>query len=432
MEQTLDMTLPQPPSTAVRLGFGRRLLLESGYSLSAFFVALPALVVTVAGLSVGLSLLVVVVGLPVLAATVYAARVFAHVERRRLRSMLGREAPSPAYLQQQPAAGWLRRTVTPLRDPQSWLDVVWGVVGVATGGGAFAIALGWWAATLGGLTYWVWERFLPQDGSDTTLAELLGLGSGRTPEIWLNLAIGVAALATLPVGIRFSRLLHASLAEVLLCSRAELQREVQRAQGGRAASRAAEADALRRLERDIHDGPQQRLVRLSMDLGRARRQLEQDPATAGETLDAALRQARDTVDELRNLSRGIAPPILVDRGLAAALEEVCARSEVPVAASLELPAGLPPHVETAVYFVVSEALTNVAKHSGARATAVNVSVDRGRVLVRVEDDGVGGAHLSKGHGLAGLEQRVRAVDGTLSLSSPVGGPTVLGAEIACV
>ena len=229
--------------------------------------------------------------------------------------------------------------------------------------------------------------------------------------------------------VRFAACLHGSLAHVMLSSRAELQQEVRRVEGGREAARVAEADSLRRLERDIHDGPQQRLVRLTMDLGRARRQLTEDPDRASETIDAALLQARETVDELRSLSRGIAPPLLVDRGLTAALGELTVRSEVPVEATIDVPDTLPPHVETAVYFVVAEALTNVAKHSAATRASVGVWMENGGVEVRVEDDGVGGAHLAKGSGLAGLQQRVLAADGRLEVSSPAGGPTVVSAFI---
>ena len=157
-----------------------------------------------------------------------------------------------------------------------------------------------------------------------------------------------------------------------------------------------------------------------MDLGRARKQLAEDPDRAAETIDAALLQARETVDELRSLSRGIAPPLLVDRGLAAALGELTVRSEVPVEATIDVPDTLPPHVETAVYFVVAEALTNVAKHSGATRASVGVWMENGGVEVRVEDDGVGGAHPAKGSGLAGLQQRVLAADGRLEVSSPGG------------
>ena len=162
------------------------------------------------------------------------------------------------------------------------------------------------------------------------------------------------------------------------------------------------------------------------------KQLDEDPSRAGETIDAALLQARETVDELRSLSRGIAPPLLVDRGLAAALGELTVAQRGPGRGDASTcPATLPPHVETAVYFVVAEALTNVAKHSGATPRRRSASwMEHGDVEVRVEDDGVGGAHPAKGSGLAGLEQRVLAADGTLEVSSPPGGPTVVTAVAA--
>jgi signal transduction histidine kinase len=191
----------------------------------------------------------------------------------------------------------------------------------------------------------------------------------------------------------------------------------------------AEAESMRRLERDIHDGPQQRLVRLTMDLGRAKRQVADDPDRAAATIDEALAQARETVAELRSLSRGIAPPLLVDRGLAAALDEMLAQSAIPVESRIDVPAQLPPHVETAVYFVVAETLTNIAKHSGAASASVSVVASAAEVEVRVEDDGVGGAHPAKGLGLSGLRQRLTAVDGTLEITSPEWVGTTVVARI---
>jgi signal transduction histidine kinase len=358
------------------------------------------------------------------------ARGFARFERIRLRGMLGKPAETPAYLCPRPEDGFWRKALLPLRDAQSWLDVVWSVLGLVTGTVAFSLALTWWAAAAGGLSYWFWQRWIPEDSDGTTgLADLMGFGDGRHDEIVVNLVLGAAALLTLPLVMRFAAALHGGLAHLLLSSRAELQQEVRRVEGGRDAARAAEAASLRRLERDIHDGPQQRLVRLQMDLGRIKKQLAEDPALASQTVDAALLQARETVDELRSLSRGIAPPLLVDRGLSAALGELTVRSEVPVEATVDVPGSLPPHVETAVHFVVAEALTNVAKHSGATRASVGVWMENGGVEVRVEDDGVGGAHLAKGSGLAGLQQRVLAADGHLELSSPAGGPTVVNAWI---
>jgi signal transduction histidine kinase len=425
------MTTTMPLATdPVRPHGPRRVLYESGYALSAFPIALVAFIVVVVDLALGLALAVFIGGILLITVGVMVARGFARFERIRLEGMLGRRAATPSYLCPRPGDGFWRRQLTPLRDPQSWLDVVWSLVGLVTGTFAFAVTVAWWAGAAGGLTYWFWQRYLPEaDADDRGLAYYLGFGNGREAESWVNLAVGAALLLTLPWVVRLVTTMHASLAWVLLSSRAELQREVARVEGGRDAARMAEAESLRRLERDIHDGPQQRLVRLTMDLGRAKRQVADDPARATETLDAALAQARETVAELRSLSRGIAPPLLVDRGLAAALEEMLNQSSVPVTSRIDVPAQLPPHVETAVYFVVAEALTNVAKHSQASSAEVSVVLDGVELEVRVEDDGVGGAHPSKGLGLAGLRQRLAAVDGTLDVTSPDGAGTALVARI---
>jgi len=213
---------------------------------------------------------------------------------------------------------------------------------------------------------------------------------------------------------------------------AEVQNRISGLREQRDSAVSAEATALRRLERDIHDGPQQRLVRLAMDLGRARQQLASDPEAAKATIEEALGQTRETLDELRALSRGIAPPILADRGLPSALAALASRSTVPVGLSVDerLPR-LPAIVENTAYFVVAEALANLAKHSQARAAAVDVVRIDGRLAVTVLDDGIGGAHMAKGHGLSGLADRVRAADGTLTVDSPAGGPTVIRAELPC-
>lgn len=421
-------TAPEParwPGT--RPALLRRVGLDTAYSLSALPLVIAGFVVVVTGLALSAGLLVIWVGLAVLTGTMLAARGLAHLERLRLRSLQLRAAPSPVYRVAAADAGPVRRLLTPLRDPQSWLDSLWGIAGFVTGILAFVVTVTWWAAAAGGLTYWFWSRWLPED--DTTLVELMGLGEGQNDERILYFVIGVLMLVTLPLALRAVAVTHAGLASALLCSRAELQAEVRRVAGSRDAAHRAEADSLRRLERDIHDGPQQRLVRLTMDLGRARKQVGADPERAAETIEAALAQARETVDELRSLSRGIAPPLLVDRGLRVALEEMLRGSVVPASPVIDVPDHLPPHVETAVYFVVAEALTNVAKHSGADRAWVSVTAAADRVTVRVEDDGLGGAHESKGLGLAGLRQRLAGVDGVLDLVSPPGGPTVLEAQI---
>lgn len=424
MTTTYPLSAPRQPHGL------RRVLIETGYNISAFPIALAGFVVVVVDLALGVGLSVLIGGVLLLCVGVMVARGLARFERIRLRGMLGRESATPAYLCARPDDGFWRRQLIVLRDPQSWLDVVWVLLGFVTATLAFAVTVAWWAAAGAGLTYWFWQQFLPdREPGDHELAYYLGFGDGDTAAALVQLVLGALMLLTLPWAVRLVTTIHASLATALLSSRAELQREVARVEGGRDAARMAEAESMRRLERDIHDGPQQRLVRLTMDLGRAKRQIDQDPSRAASTIDEALAQARETVAELRSLSRGIAPPLLVDRGLAAALEEMLAQSVVPVSSHIEVPSDLPPHVETAVYFVVAEALTNIAKHSGASTATVAVGTDGGAVEVRVEDDGVGGAHPAKGLGLAGLRQRLTAVDGTLEIASPEGGPTVLVARI---
>lgn len=408
-------------------GAVHRVLRDSLYAFTGFFLALVSWVVMVTLLSFGVGTLVIAVGLFVLGFAALAARGLASVERTRLRTMLGIDAQEPVYLRAAPEAGAVARTLARLRDPQSWLDVLWSLFALVPATLAFTVIVTWWAGILGGLTFWFWQQWLPEP--DNSLAEIIGLGAGRGPEIALNLFFGLFALVTLPWAARFSAAVQSSVSRVMLSSRADLQQQVQQVEVRRADAHAAEAQSLRRLERDIHDGPQQRLVRLSMDLGRARRQLDDDPVRARETLDAALSQTRETVEELRSLSRGIAPPLLVDRGLRVALAEMTSRSVVPVHQEYLAPERLPDHVETAVYFVVAEALTNMAKHSGADHASVRVVTETDVILVEVVDNGVGGASEAKGFGLAGLAQRLRGVDGILNITSPPGGPTRLVAEI---
>jgi signal transduction histidine kinase len=195
---------------------------------------------------------------------------------------------------------------------------------------------------------------------------------------------------------------------------------------------AGEAER-RRIERDLHDGTQQQLVALGMTLGRAKARYADEPTAIGGLLDDAHQQAKDTVTDLRRLIRGLHPPVLTDRGLDAALSAIAVRCPIPVDLSVELDRRPPAAVEAIGYFVVAEALTNVAKHSGAAAAAVRVRREgAGAVWISIMDNGVGGADPDRGTGLRGLADRVAAVDGQLSVDSPVGGPTVLTVELPCV
>lgn len=409
----------------------RRTLRESAYLMVGFPVALAAFVVVTTGLSVGGGLLITVIGVPILTGTLLAARGFAELERAQLRGILERDVPAARYKSMADQQGPFRKLLVPLADGQVWLDVVHSLVGFVTSTVGWTFVVAWWATALGGITFPIWGWALPDGPDNEDLPELIGLGDSYTTRVIFYVTLGLIVAATLPFVIRAFAMLRAGVAHLLLVSRSESEQQVATLVAGRSAARSAEAGALRRLERDIHDGPQQRLVRLSMDLGRARKQAEGNPQLQG-TIDDALRQTTDTLDELRALSRGIAPPVLADRGLRAAIEELAARSPIPISVDVRLPAErLPDHVETAVYFVASEALANIAKHSGATECAVTVVLEGNDVRVRVTDDGVGGAHLAKGHGLVGLADRVRAADGILNVTSPEGGPTVIEAEVPC-
>jgi signal transduction histidine kinase len=414
-------------------GWLRQLLVDSGYALTSFPIAIAAFVVVVTGLSVGVGLLVIWVGVAVLAATLVAARGFATIERNWLPAVLGRPVPEPAY--RRPEGSAARRLITPLRDPQTWLDALHAIVRFPLAIFSFVVTVTFWSVAAGGLSYGLWDWALPDaatSADNQDLLELLGFETTAGRRILLYTAVGVVVAVLTPLAVRGAALLQAQLGRVVLTSRAAAQAEIGRLSEGRDAAVAAEAVALRRLERDIHDGPQQQLVRLNMDLARAQRQMERDPEAARAALGEAAGLARETLEDLRALSRGIAPPVLADRGLAAALAAVAARSPVPVDLAVDLPTErLAPVTENTAYFVVSEALANLAKHSDATTCRVAVSCTSDRLHVVVEDDGVGGAVLAPGHGLAGLADRLQAVDGTFTVDSPRGGPTRLTAELPC-
>ncbi|SCL14279.1 sensor histidine kinase [Micromonospora inyonensis] len=419
---------PAPSVTARTPGLPRRLLTDSGYVLLGLPLAVASFVVLLVGFVLGLGLLVLVVGLPVLTGTLYAARGLADIERLRLAAVRRQPRIRPRYRLPEPGATAWRRIFLPMRDVQSWLDLAHGILRLPVAIVTFVLTLVWWAVAATGVLYWTYDWAIPRAPGDTNLNELIGLGDTTAIRIGLHTAIGLFFLLTLPVVVRGCALLQAGFGRAMLTGVAEMRDRITVLEEQKRAAASAEATALRRLERDIHDGPQQRLVRLAMDLGRARQQLANDPEAAGRTLDEALDQTRETLAELRGLSRGIAPPILVDRGLPAALAALAGRGLVPIELRVDPDLGTPdgrpePAVEHAAYFVVAEALTNVAKHARASECRVTVGRQEGHLGISVADDGQGGAHLAKGHGLAGIADRVRAGGGTLAVTSPAGGPT---------
>jgi signal transduction histidine kinase len=383
-----------------------------GFLLGGLPLAIPAFVIAIAGFSSGVGTLVVWLGLPILAGTLRACRGLAGVERRGTEWATGRALPPHYY--REPRGRGIGRLFSMLADPQSWRDLLHAVVGFPVRLVLSVLAFTWTVAGLGSLLYFTWQWALPDNEQGGGLFWLITGIEGRPGEIALNTVLGVVMVATAPQVIRGLVAVRAALARGLLTNQtAALRARASQLETSRRAAVQAEAQTLRRLERDIHDGPQQRLVRLNMDLETVARRLDDDPEKARPLVAEALEQSREALGELRALSRGIAPPILADRGLGAALAAAAARSPVQVSLDVELP----------------EALTNVAKHSNASLCTVVVTADAERVLVQVRDDGRGGAHLGKGHGLAGLADRLATVEGALDVVSPPGGPTVLTAEI---
>jgi signal transduction histidine kinase len=223
---------------------------------------------------------------------------------------------------------------------------------------------------------------------------------------------------------------HAALTFTRDPDRAELEERIEVLTSTRAGAVDAQAAELRRIERDLHDGAQARLVALAMDLGMAREKLADEPAAAQALVAEAHEEAKRALVELRDLARGIHPAVLTDRGLEPALAGLAGRSALPVQLDVRTGGRLPAAIEAAAYFVVAEALANAAKHSAASGVTVRVVREGVRLDVSVADDGVGGAD-PEGAGLTGLRRRVEALDGRLAVTSPRGGGTVLVAELPC-
>jgi signal transduction histidine kinase len=248
------------------------------------------------------------------------------------------------------------------------------------------------------------------------------------------LAAALLLLATLPyafwLGVLRSRLWEAGVvADENVRLETELQARLVELRESRARIVEAGYAERRRVERDLHDGAQQRLVALALELRMVRSKVETDPAAAAELLDAAARELGSATEELRELARGIHPPVLTDRGLAAALEALAKRAPLPVRVEADVPERAPEAVEAAAYFVASEALTNVARHARAEQAVVRVSRRDGVLRLEVSDDGAGGADLSAGSGLRGLADRVGALDGSLEVESRAGAGTTVRAKL---
>jgi signal transduction histidine kinase len=391
--------------------------------IGMFALSLAAFVACTILFSLGVGLLVLVVGLFILVACLVVAGWSSRMTMALL-SYAGITLPRTRY----PAAGpGFRGKLRRLAYAQSWRDLLHVLVNFILSVVTFSLALAWTFGGLGGVTYWFWSQWLPQ-GSDSGLADLLGY-SDRFADITLNTVLGALLLITAPYVLRGLVRLHGAVAYALLVDEAPaLRQQVSELTQSRSAAGEAEVHTLRRLERDLHDGPQQRLVRLGMDLSAAQRRLDDDPVQARVLLNEALQQSQDALAEIRTLSRGIAPPILAEQGLGAAITALAARGTIPTSVEVD-DLELSDAAQNAAYFVVAEALANVEKHSRARSASVEVRRIGALALINITDDGIGGASLAKGHGLSGLADRMAGVDGTLTVSSPAGGPTQLTATI---
>ena len=426
---------------------------QLAYNLAIHPVALVGFVATVTLFTSGVGLLVIVVGVVAIVAALYVGRAFGTVELAMLEWSGMPRIERPEWQDgraRQGFWGWIRALFA---NGHYWLYLLHTlVVNFAVALATWTITVIWTTFALAGITGWTWTRYLPEpDSNDWSFTNwFLGLGSGgngptltggalwRTESV-IEFILGLIALALLPFILRGLTQIHHLIAKGMLGSfkSDDMQRTIIALGESRGAAVAAEGHSLRRLERDIHDGPQQRLVRLQMDLAAADRQLDNDPDKARALIAEAMQQSRDALEELRALSRGFAPPILLDRGLVAALESIAIRSAIPTRVFSELPDGLalPQEIERNAYFVASESIMNAAKHSGA--TGIDVHVTTRRIPdtddtwldVVVIDNGSGGAVFTPGHGLAGLEERLRGLGGTFELTSPAGGPTVAAAHL---
>jgi len=420
------------------VGTGRRTLLESAYLLTGPVTAAAGLLLVLSGLCVAMVGLLPG-GSRIANGALALAQWPADLERWRIAKVHPRAARAESrerrpQVRKPAAAG-----------PGLWLDVAHTVAVLPVVGVTAVVTALWWAFGLAFLTF----PLRVQQASGPPPPQILYLGSSHftlslglpSPgaKVVFSVTVGLLLMLLLPLATRACVAAQAGLGQALLSDLSALHRRITGLEQERDTARAqtvaavsAEAAALRRLERDIHDGPQQRLVRLAMELGRAQHHFDSRPQAARDALAEAITQAQEVLEELRALSRGIAPPVLADRGLYQALSALAARCSVPADLDADpLEGRLDAGVETAAYFVVAEALTNVVKHSHAGQCVIGLRHSAGTLRAWVTDDGVGGAGLDKGHGLRGLEDRLHAAGGRLHVSSPLGGPTTITAELPC-
>ncbi|MFE7131994.1 sensor histidine kinase [Streptomyces sp. NPDC057638] len=419
-------------------GFGERArdaLLASGRGL-----ALGLLGITVSVLLFVLSLVSVVLiplGVGVFTTPALLGLVRAHAARRRLLAArwTGTRIPASYRAVRDPRTGitgQVERCAVMLKDPATWRDIQWLLVDMTAGAvvallapglilnGLFGIllVLGLWVPIVDANNAAYWYTFVPVNGWGTAgLAALVGAGQ-LAAAVWGNTALVRTHMVLTGAALKPGR-------------ERELEERIGRLTETRHDAVDSSAAELRRIERDLHDGAQARLVAVGMSLGTVEALLEKDPEKARELLAAARATSAEALAELRDLVRGIHPPVLAERGLGDAVRALALRLPLAVEVDVELPGRAEEPVESAAYFAVSEALANAVKHAGARRIWVDISYEQDAIRVSVTDDGRGGARIGAGSGLTGVERRLGTFDGVLAVSSPAGGPTMVTMEIPC-
>jgi signal transduction histidine kinase len=407
--------------------WGLRTWLSLAYVVLGLPFGILTFTVTVVGLSLGVGLIpLFLIGLVVLWVTVLLVRGMAVMERARAALFFDVDLPGrPRELVGEGSA--LRRGWRRLTSRGTWKEIAYCLLLLPIGTVFFSLVVTLWSVALAGVLLPAYGYALP--GGE--VASWLHWSSSA--EVWTGFAVGVLALLAAPAVTRGLADVELALVRALLTpSGAEL---LTAKVSSLTESRARVVDAAdaerRRIERDLHDGTQQHLVSLAMNLGMAKEKLDSDPEAARQLVADAHQQAKDSITELRNVIRGVYPAVLTDRGLDAALSALAARSPVPVRLQVDLPRRPNPTAEAIAYFVVSESLTNVARHSGARRATVYVEQSGDRLKLAIVDDGRGGAVEAAGSGLTGLRDRVAAVDGRFTLTSPPGGGTTIAVEVPC-
>ncbi|GKQ40409.1 histidine kinase [Streptomyces sp. A012304] len=393
-------------------------------------VSLPLAVLSFTLTAVSIALVPLGVGLFTTPWVLTGVRAFADRRRLLAAEWAGIRITSAYRPVPQGANPWTR-TFAMLRDPATWRDLRWLPVDMTAGFltallpavlvlyplEGFALAAGLWRTMMDGTRGAYWYGFVPV--SDQASA----LGAGVLGVVLLFLAHRYAVSA-FQAHFRLTRAL-------LTPTESELSERVRVLTETRRDAVDTSAAELRRIERDLHDGAQARLVAMGMDLGTIEALMDRDPERAKQLLAQARRSSADALAELRDLVRGIHPPVLAERGLGDAVRALALRLPVPCEVTVDLAGRAQAPVESAAYFAASEVLTNAVKHSGADRIWVDVHHAEGRLRVSVTDDGKGGAVVAAGSGLTGVERRLGTFDGVLAVSSPAGGPTMVTMEIPC-